>query len=223
MDRFCQHCGRELKGDEPRCPECGMPTGVVPMQPYYAPPKRNTNIWIVVIAILAVVGIALIAFIPSLIPQTDSYTVTVTLEELSVDLDDKSQYGGAMMVATSVTIKCEGVSKTLGPWNNCPNNGSVQTVASKNQVTFRVATTDLESLEYSLFLNMGPNHSASPNDTVDVYTVDKSTVTSALPKSFGCSGVSFTVSDYTGTAAKVFDGDTDPIGHVKLVFKAVKN
>ena len=224
MDRFCQHCGKELKGDESRCPECGMPTGDVPTQQMYsAPPKKNTNVWIIVIAVAAVVCIALIAVIPALIPQTDSYTVTVTLEEFSIDLEDKTQYGGALLVSSSLTIRCGGVSKTLGPWNNCSNSGTMQTPNFNNQVTFRVTTSDLESLTYSVFLNMGPNHSPSPSDTVDIYKVDTSKVTSALPKSFGCSGVSFNISDYSGNVSETMDGDCDPIGHIKLVFKAVKN
>ena len=224
MDRFCQHCGKKLSDSELRCPECGMPVESAPYRPAYgAPTGKKTNVWIIVVVVIAVLGVVMIAFIPSLIPEKSSYTVTVTVEEFSIDVADKSQYGMVSLVNAELDITCGDTTKTLGPWKNCTIDGSVKSPGSSNKAVFKVDTTDLSSINYTMFLNIVRSYSGGEiRDTVDIYTVDTSKVTSEIPKAFGCSGVSFTVDNYSSSVME-FSGDTDPIGYVKLSFTAVKN
>ena len=53
MAGFCKHCGKELKDDEPYCPECGMPTGssYTPM-PTYAPRRNGNRVAIVIVVVI---------------------------------------------------------------------------------------------------------------------------------------------------------------------------
>ena len=229
MDRFCQHCGKELKGDELRCPECGMPIDPSPYQPslqptYAAPPRKRTNAWIIVVAVVAVLCIALIALIPSLIPTKDTYTVTVTVEEFSITVEDKSQYGMATTLDAELGITCGDASATIGPWKDCKIDGTKISPPSGNKAVFKISTSDLTEVKYTVFLNIISSYPGGTiTDTVDLYSVDTSKVTSPIPKAFGCSGVVMNVEDYQNGSTVVLKGDTDPIGYVKLSFKSVKN
>lgn len=219
MKEFCRYCGRELDGDEPRCPECGMPTPSFRQQQYYAPPKRsNTTIAIVVVSLIAIACIVGVIILPSLITTNDSYTVTITVESFSVDVADTTQYGGATHADAYLELTVGDQTVKIGP-KNCLLNGTV-THFTDNVVTCRITTDDIDSVSYTAFLKI---KNGGSYDIIDIYTVDTGKITSTVPSYLGCSGVIFTVSDYSGNSTMTLSGDSDPIGEVVLRFNAVKN
>jgi len=230
MKGFCQHCGKELNGDEPFCPECGSPTGPVPQPTYYAPPKKRTNMWIVVIACIAALCIIGIAFLPSLIQESGDYKVTMTVDELSVDLADLTQYEGAG-THTNVILKLRfdngtsSVEKNITLYKDYVLNSGAKAPNFENGVTFNVKGSP-NDISYSAFLCIERTYSDgyrtwTTADTVDLYTVDTTKIVGGSSY-FGCSGVVFTADDYSGSGSMDLKGDSDPIGYVKLTFKSVK-
>ena len=110
MKGFCQHCGRELNGDEPVCPECGMPTGV--QAPYYAPvggpSVSGAKIAMVIIAIIAISCIAAAVFLPDVINKAQERSeVTVYFDKFSITLEDTEQYAANPNVDVSLQFYYE--------------------------------------------------------------------------------------------------------------------
>ena len=83
-------------------------------------------------------------------------------------------------------------------------------------------TGDPSDLTFTAFLEIkrtsGPSYVM---DTIDLYTVDKSKITSGSSLYYGCSGVSFSI-DNVAESSMTFKGDSDPIGTVNLTFSIVK-
>ena len=219
MKEFCRYCGRELDGVEPRCPECGMPTTSFRQQQFY-PPRRNNNttIAIVVVSLIAVACIAGVMILPSLIFTSETYTVTITVESYSIDVADTTQYGGATEAQAYLELSADGKSVEIGH-ENCHLDGTDSHFV-RNTATYRISTNDLENIKYTAFLKIKNGNSY---DIIDIYKVDPSKIQSGSPEYLGCSGVTFTVSDYSGNSTITLEGDSDPIGNVVLRFSAVKN
>ena len=217
MKDFCHHCGRELNGDEPVCPGCGAPTGFA--QPYYyQPPKRSgTNVAIIVIAAVAVLCIVGIAFLPTLIPQQETYTVTIRVDEIKIS-DSTGYYGGDAVATLHLTIDDKSVN--VGPWNCIIGvekicGGPGDTV----KMTYRGSLDDIKITAFLYF--SGGGHTS--DDYADLYDVtDKVTSTVTTPHYYGCSGVSFNLDDVQSSVVEL-KGDSDPVGYVKLTVNAVKN
>ena len=217
MKDFCRHCGKELEGNEPVCPACGMPTGTQPT--YYQPPRSNngTAIAIIVIALIVGLGILGIAFLPSLIIDGDTYTVTVTVEEVSIT--DDSHYFDSYVDA-KLEFQYGGTSADFDKWIHLPTDGTKVTVPH-NTAKFKVRGNpdDIKCIAYLVI----ETHTSTGviQDYVDLYDVT-SEITSGSPGYLGCSGVTFTVDSYDGSPMEL-KGDSNPVGYVKLTFKAVKN
>ena len=131
MAGFCKHCGKELKDDEPYCPECGMPAESAFIPQPYAPKKNNGPvivgvIVIVAIVILSIVGIAIVSMLVDTGPS-EKYTVTVTVESVSIDVADGSYYGPVLQACLSISCNSGGstVDHTFGPWMGILSNGTV--------------------------------------------------------------------------------------------------
>ena len=221
MKGFCQHCGRELSDDEPFCPDCGSPAGSQ-TPAYSAPPKKSTNTWIIVIAVIAAIAILAIAIAPMLFQTSDTYRITITVDEFSVTLTDLEQYEGAATKGdvTLVLSFSSGPSideKSLTLYKQYQVNSGAKAPTVDNKVTFN-HTGDPNDLKYTAFfyLQRGPD----AKDMIDLYSVDKTKVTGDSAY-FGCTGISFNNTDITdGTV--ILEGDSDPIGYVKLSLTSVK-
>ena len=226
MAGFCKHCGKELKDDEPYCPECGMPTDApYTPQPAYTPKKNGSGAAIAIIAVIVVLSIAAIALIPMFIDSgtTEKYTVTVKVESVSVTVDDPTVYGPIVLANLSMTYSIG--SSTLDHKFNlnalCPINGTEKTNLTDNTVKFTV-TGDPMDVNYTAFLLIR-SPTGELDDYADIYDVtDKVTSVPTEPHYYGCSGVTFTADSYDGSVMTL-KGDSDPLGCVKISFTAVKN
>ena len=229
MKGFCQHCGKELNGDERACPQCGMSVGPgqSPQTPYYySPPKKKNTavIAIAVVAVIAVVCIVGVVLLPTIFTTEDQYTVTIKIEEIRVDVKDSTYYNAPVVAQLDLTCR-NGSSKVvseLGPWEGIPVNNTPVTSLSDNTVTFTVRG-DPTKITYSAFLLIKKDVASSIWDYADIYDVT-SKVTSPVvnPHYYGCTGVEFTIDKYDGTTAVIFSGDSDPVGYVKITATAVK-
>ena len=232
MGGFCQHCGKELEGDEPYCPECGMPTGTVPVRAYPAAKKNNgTAIAIIVIAVIAALCIVGIALLPSLVDvNTDKYSVTVAVNGFNVDVADTTQY-------TDIASNCEIVlslrydygGETLSEqivldrhYNLNDAYKSLTDVKSSVKIT-----GDPKDLKITAFLLItGPGWNSGSEkfyDYIDVYSVDKSKITSGGSLYYGETGVVFSMEDLDKDGKFTMSGDSDPKGIVDVTVTAVKN
>ena len=226
MAGFCKHCGKELRDDETYCPECGMPTeSAYTPQPSYVPRKRGNAAAIAIIAVIVVLGIAMIAIIPLFIDSgtSEKYTVTVRVESVSVTVDDPAVYGPVVVTNLNVTytIGSSTLEHTFNLNAHCLIDGTEKTDLTNNTVQF-VVTGDPKDLKYTAFLLIR-SPSGTLNDYADIYDVtDDVTSEPTDPLYYGCSGVTFTVDSYDGTV-ETLKGDSDPIGCVKLSFTAVRN
>ena len=222
MKGFCQHCGRELNDDEPFCPDCGSPTGSQ-TPAFSAPPKKSTNAWIIIIAVIVAVGILTVAIVPMLLQNNDTYRITVTVDEFSVTLTDLEQYEGAytkgkVILSLNYSDGFSVKEKKLTLYDNYHLNSGVKAPAVENKLVFNY-TGDLNDLQYTAFMYLQRTNTGV-TDMIDLYSVDKTKITGDSAY-FGCSGISFNRSDYA-SGTFVMEGDSDPIGHVKLSFTSVK-
>lgn len=227
MAGFCKHCGKELDDGAPYCPECGSPTGSYPSQTAYAPRKKGANaVAIAIIVAIIVFSIVAIALIPVFMDMgtTDKYTVTVTVESISVEVSDPSVYGMFVVADLSLGYKygSSNSSHDFGMWIECPISGAEIPVHHNNTVKF-IVSGDPTGIKYTAFLHIKKSLGSTLSDYADLYDVT-GMVTSepTVPLYYGCSGVTFDVDSYDGSVM-TFKGDSDPIGCVKLTFTAVKN
>ncbi len=232
MKGFCQHCGRELNGDEPRCPECGMPTGI--QTAYYAPlaPAKNNGVVIAVVVIaVLIVGCAIgIAVLSSLVTNEEKYDVTFTVESVSIELDDLTQWDGAstkgdVYLELYYVEDGETHHKEVLLYKDYVVNSGEKSV--NKEITIRVSG-DLKNKAYSAYLEYQRTYpGAKPgdvntiNDLVDIYSVDTSKITGES-KYYGDTGVSFTADDFSSNSTRTFKGDSDPVGKITIGYKAVK-
>ena len=235
MSGFCKHCGKELNGDEPYCPECGMPTGSDQSRTYYAPPKKNngTVIAIAVVAVIAVLCIVGIALLPTLVDNTakDKYTMTVTVNDFAIYLDDSTQYTDIKsncQVILTLYYSYEGETQTdqLVVYNNYALNGGIKEPSNVKSIV--KVTGDPKDVRISAYLMIRGYEwkDASGNpfmDYIDIYTVDQSKITSGSSLYFGNSGIVFDMSDLTSDGKIRLEGDSDPRGVVDLTVSSVKN
>ena len=229
MKGFCQHCGKELNGDEPFCPDCGSPTGPAPSPTYYAPPKKRTNMWIIIFALIVVASILAIAFIPMLMQETGDYKVTVTVNEFSIELADLTQYEGPVthsnvILSLSFNNGTADVSKELRLYNNYFLNSGVKAPTLDKGFTF-TARGDPDNITYTAFLYiertyMSAHGPETENEMIDLYSVDTTKIVGSSSY-YGCTGISFNAKDFSGNNM-VLEGDSDPIGYVKLTISSVK-
>ena len=234
MKGFCQHCGKELNGDEPYCPDCGMPVGTFQPQPTYEQKKNNgTVIAIAIVAIIAVICIVGIAFLPALITPEETYTVTLTAEKFSIEVDDIAhQYDTPLPTHCDVYLQivCSNGSKTVSDQMHLANhylvNSGEKTPMSGSSISLEI-TGDPKDVTFSAFLLIkrdvpGPGGNTIM-DYIDIFEVDTTKITSGSSLYYGCSGVSFDLSDFSSDGTVTFTGDSDPIGMIKLSYKSVKN
>ena len=233
MKGFCQHCGKELDGNEPICPECGMPTGFDQPQSYYSPPKRNRGavIGIAVIAVIAVLCIIGIALLPTLIDtrSNEEYTVTLTINSFRIDVADiEHQYNGPMTVGdVTLVISCSDGSSSLDKQLNLKDGYHVNTDCTDIREDKMVVNTtgDPKNLRFTVFLHYTVERiidgkKVSISDTIDLYKVDPA------PEGVnyvGTSGIIFDMSDASDSGDITLKGDSDPIGTVNLTVASLKN
>jgi len=229
MAGFCKHCGKELKDDEPYCPECGMPTGssYTPM-PTYAPRRNGNRVAIVIVVVIIALSILMIAIIPMLIDNqpSDEYTVTIRVESVSINVEDPHYYGPMLQARLDIacTTGSSTVNHTFGVWTDVPSNGTAYTPTMDNTLKLSVSGNP-KDVKYTAFLVFKNNHAPDEitYDYADLYDVTgKVTSPPTTPLYYGCSGVTFDGEDYDGLTITL-KGDSDPIGCVKLSFSPVKN
>ena len=230
MAGFCKHCGKELKDDESYCPECGMPAESAFIPQPYAPKKNNGPvivgvIVIVAIVILSIVGIAIVSMLVDTGPS-EKYTVTVTVESVSIDVADGSYYGPVLQACLSISCNSGGstVDHTFGPWMGILSNGTVYSPVMDNTLKLSVSG-DPKDVKYTAFLIFKNDHAPEniTYDYADLFDVTGQVTSPATtPLYYGCSGVTFDGEDYDGSAITL-KGDSDPIGCVKLSFTVVEN
>ena len=229
MAGFCKHCGKELKDDEPYCPECGMPTGSsYTPTPTYAPRRNGNRVAIVIVVVIIALSILMIALIPMLIDNgpSEKYTVTVTVESVSIDVADGSYYGPVLQACLSISCNSGGstVDHTFGPWMGILSNGTVYSPVMDNTLKLSVSG-DPKDVKYTAFLIFKNDHAPEniTYDYADLFDVTGQVTSPATtPLYYGCSGVTFDGEDYDGSAITL-KGDSDPIGCVKLSFTVVEN
>ena len=229
MAGFCKHCGKELKDDEPYCPECGMPTGSsYTPTPAYAPRRNGNRVAIVIVVVIIALSILMIALIPMLIDNgpSEKYTVTVTVESVSIDVADGSYYGPVLQACLSISCNSGGstVDHTFGPWMGILSNGTVYSPVMDNTLKLSVSG-DPKDVKYTAFLIFKNDHAPEniTYDYADLFDVTGQVTSPATtPLYYGCSGVTFDGEDYDGSAITL-KGDSDPIGCVKLSFTVVEN
>jgi len=228
MKGFCQHCGRELNGDEPFCPDCGSPTGPAPSPTYSAPPKKSTNMWIIIFALIVAGSILAVAIIPMLLEDTGDYKVTVTIDEFSITLDDLTQYEGSgthanVILSLSFNNGVTDVSKELTLYHNYYLNSGVKVPTKDKGFTF-TAKGDPNDIKYTAFMYIERTymgfHPETTNDMIDLYSVDMTKIVGSSSY-YGNTGISFNSEDFTGNSVEL-KGDSDPIGYVKLTITSVK-
>ena len=229
MGGFCRHCGKELEGDEPYCPECGMPTGVQPA-PYSAGPKKtDIKIAVAVVAAIAVLCIIGIAMLPSLIDtSSDEYTVTVTVNDFAVYLDDTTQYtdiASDCKIVLSLRYSYAGktVENQILLKDGYKLNSGAVTVDEKSSVKVTGDPKDVKVTAFLLITGPGWGSASNPYyDYIDIFSVDTTKVTSGGSLYYGDSGVVFSMDDLNGDNKLELKGDCDPKGVVNITVSAVK-
>ena len=218
MDNFCHHCGRELKGDEARCPECGAPTGIQTGARTYAEPppqpKKGINLSVALIAGIAIICLIGIATIPPMLTTTqESYNVTVTISSVNIKVEDTSQYGGATEFPAYVDMKyslgSSSGSKMIGGWT-VKLDDTTYSPTSENTWTFKVSGNP-KDISFTAFLKI--NTSGQNYDLVDIYSEQG---VSGSSRYYGVTGVLFKMSEVGEDHTITVSGDSDPIG--KIVF-----
>ena len=228
MGGFCQRCGKELEGNEPYCPECGMPTGIV--QTTAAAPKKNDiKIAVAIVAAIAILCMIGIALLPSLInTSNDDYTLTVTVDDFAVYLDDTTQYtdiASDCRIVLSLSFDYAGKthSEQLSLSDHYKLNDGIKSTSVKSSVKI---TGDPKDVKITAFLLItGPGWMSGKDvyyDYIDIYSVDKSKITSGDSLYYGDSGVSFSMEDLDKDGKFKMIGDSDPKGMVDVTVTAVK-
>lgn len=231
MSSFCLHCGKELRDDELRCPECGAWTekgvssgasqraSIGEQDVEKAAIGKQT---IILIVILAVAIIAL-AVIPSIINTTNvpTYDVTVTIESISIDDPYNGLYvtedGNApVYVAFGYSSTTNGTLTMTnlpneGTWS-CPVDGTALTELIGGSTTFEMKGTK-NDFNFGIFFYDKNNPETS--DIIDLYddsgNVDEG---SKAPDYFGCNSVVFTLTPDVDTETITLTGDSTPIGSI---------
>ena len=229
MKGFCQHCGKELNGDEPVCPECGMPTGV--QVPQYsapipaAPSRANIRITTIIIAIIAICCILAVAFMPQLVNKAESkYEVTVYFDKFSIDLEDTEQYSTSPTVDVALQFYYEDSKgshfNNIMLYMDYDITSGAEVVPLTKSISFNT-TGNPEDVKYTAYMMISVKYSMGTiDDIVDLYSVDTSEITGSS-KYYGCTGVSFTIDDLSGDSITL-EGDSDPIGHLTMRIEAVR-
>lgn len=231
MGGFCKHCGRELNGDEPYCPECGMPTGSDRPQSYpvAAPRKNEVKIAVIIVAAVVVLCFVGIAMLPSLITTSDEkYTMTVSIDDFAVYLDDTTQYTDIasnceVILSISYDFAGKTVSEELPLDRHYVLNKGITPSTAKHSVKI---TGDPKDVKITAFLMIrGPGWSSGSSafyDYIDIYSVDKSKITSGSSLYYGDSGITFSMEDLDKDGKLRIEGDSDPRGVVDLTVTTVK-
>ena len=237
MAGFCKHCGKELKDDEPYCPECGMPTGSsLTPQPAYTPKKKGNGVAIAIIVIIIALSILMIALIPMLIDNgpTEKYTMTVTVNGFNIDVTDTTQY-------TDIASDCKIVlslsynygEATISDLMVLDDHYNLSSVYKNVNVKSSVKITgNPEDVRITAFLIItGPGwitYNAKTNeyeeffDYIDIYSIDTSKITSGSSKYYGESGIIFSLEDLDKDNKVRLYGDSDPKGIVDVTITTVK-
>jgi len=206
-----------------------MPTGSsYTPTPTYTPRRNGNRVAIVIVVVIIALSILMIALIPMLIDNqpSEKYTVTVTVESVSIDVADGSYYGPVLQACLSISCNSGGstVDHTFGPWMGILSNGTVYSPVMDNTLKLSVSG-DPKDVKYTAFLIFKNDHAPEniTYDYADLYDVTgKVTSPPTTPLYYGCSGVTFDGEDYDGSTITL-KGDSDPIGCVKLSFSSVKN
>jgi len=226
MGGFCKHCGKELNGDEPYCPDCGMPTGSVPTRasPAARPKNNNLAVGIAVVSVIAILCIIGIILLPSMIDvNNDKYTVTVTVDSFRIDvIDDEHQYNGPLTRGEAVlNFVCSDGSSTITKELSLDENYQINTDGTnifENKFTFNY-TGEPKDLKFTVFLYYYVSDGTYViGDIIDIYTV------SPAPtgvKYVGDTGIAFTLDEVVDGKIEL-KGDSDPIGTVNLTITSVK-
>ena len=231
MGGFCKHCGKELSGDEPYCPECGMPTGTGQPQAVYAPPKGNgTKIAVLIVVAIAVLCIIGIAMLPVLVNTTTSekYTMTVTVNDFAIYLDDPTQYtdiASHCEVILSLTYKYEGETafEEIELSKNYAMNSGITPSAAKSSVKITGDPKDVKVTAFLLIRGFGWSYDDKAfYDYIDIYSVDKSRITSGGSLYYGDSGIVFSMEDLDEDGRLKISGDSDPKGIIDVTVTTVK-
>ena len=231
MKGFCQHCGRELNGDEPICPECGSPTGSGQTQSFSSPKRSRVPFIIIgVVAVITVLCIIGVALLPTLIDtgSNEKYTVTLTVNSFRIDVADiEHQYNGPTTVGdVTLYITCSDKTGSSEEQLLLKNGYHVNTDCTdilEGKIVTSV-TGDLKDVRFTAFLyyevdRIIDGKKVSISDIIDLYTVEPAP---ADVKYLGTSGVIFDMSDLSDTGGMVLKGDSDPVGTVNLTVTSVK-
>ena len=228
MGGFCRYCGRELDGNEPYCPECGMPTGSGQPQTYHSPSskKRDVGIAIAAIAVIAALCMVGIAMLPMFIDvNEDRYDITLTVTSFRIDVVDKEhQYNGPLTSGeASLSITCSNGSKSLNKTLVLDRNYPINTDSTSIQEDKYVVemTGDPKDLKFMAFLHYKVSRpGVEPiTDIIDLYSVEPRP---ADVRYVGGTGVIFDIADLSNDGIVTLKGDSDPIGTVVLKIATVK-
>lgn len=217
---FCRHCGRELTGNESQCPECGAPlNGDVSQN--YVPKQMVSKLPIPQIAIGVVAVVAVIAMLVfGISPLTATYNTTITVEEISIDDSFECLYSADGNYAAFLSVTIGGKTMAL-PENNLylavPTDGSVYKPTENNSLRFSNTGQDPTIEIYLCVYVPGITGTGEDKegDYVDVYKVDTTQIEGDVSE-FGVSGIRIDKSSLDSDGYIVLEGDSQPIGHVKL-------
>ncbi len=237
MVKFCLHCGKMLRDEDQRCPDCGTPVdgSVAPPLQQTKPKSNDYKLKVMVIALVALIAIAIVATALPLWNQTSQggYNVTVTVDSISVsDTAGQLHLDGNGNAPVYVKLGYASSSSSTStnvdiPGNNglwsCPTDGRAYSDLSGNEKTFKMTGSSISDYKFTLFLYDYNNPKIS--DPIDLFDDRNNVVGKDVPKVFGVSGISFSSSSITmngDTGTITVSGDSDPIGSVTLTFTFTK-
>lgn len=220
---FCLRCGRELNGDEMQCPECGKPTarGMQNPQIIHKPvPSSRPRIPVILIVALVIVAMVVMAmplFNPS---STTSYKTTITVEEISLDdslggLYSEEGKAKAFLVVTIGTATKDLPEGKANYWL-VPIDKTAVTLTENNVLTFNdTGSNPSITIFFETYL---PNYddgsgAVKSGDYADIFTEKNA---DREVQYFGTTGVTFDKSDLDESGYVILDGDSQPIGHIKI-------
>ena len=221
MRSFCHHCGRELDDDAMQCPECGTPTEKGLSDPNFVRKVNKAHLNKAPIGLFLLVAflVAMAIIYPVFGPQSVTYDTTITVVEIGIDDEAGQLYTESGYAKVFLSIKVNDSEDELPTdrtvyWS-IPTDGSVKTMTENNTITFRNTG---QSPSFVMFLHnyapgLGSSDDGRAGDMIDIYKEEHA---DREVEYFGTTGVIFHMSEVDENGYIILDGDSQPIGHLKL-------
>lgn len=230
---FCRKCGKQLDDGVRDCPYCG--TSVDPQARVGPAPQddrsktRLNQILSVMIMLILVTAAIWIFFPPTPADNNPTYRVTVSMDEIYI-YDTTKMLGSndgyrsetyiMLSYGSEADFKSNTEKKITSDHWNLPIYSKDPVVTKGSDLKNSTFTFDTKyALDKMTFqLRVVNFHNDTVSDEIDIFTPHE--IVGDVPSYAGFSGVQFTLENRSSQVT--FEGDSAPIGHIKMTFNSEK-